>query len=186
MKHSRVRFSVRRVMVGVAVLAVASVGAYDPPTATPVGPEDPMTIAASCVGDFAEGRSWYLSVNSAGEAELTIATFPRPTRRRFLVPRQRLSELRRALAEERFLDLAGEYGQVVPDGSATTLTVTVGERSRSVRLNFLMNWVRGDKAKLREPSRAVRIAVMIRGWFDDAGAVDLRRFDRMVLDAVGK
>lgn len=32
-------------------------------------------------------------------------------------------------------------------------------------------------------SRAVRISVLIRGWFDDPEAVDLRRYDRMVLDA---
>ena len=43
--------------------------------------------------------------------------------------------------------------------------------------------IRTDKAKLREPSRAVRLLVMVRGWFDEAEAVDEREYDKMVLDA---
>ena len=34
--------------------------------------DSPLTIAVSSVGNFAKGGPWYLSVNSAGKAELTI------------------------------------------------------------------------------------------------------------------
>jgi hypothetical protein len=53
-------------------------------------------------------------------------------------------------------------------------------------LRFLMNWVHYDVAKLEEPARAIRVLNVIRGWFDDAEAVDLRKYDRMVLDAVDR
>jgi hypothetical protein len=46
-----------------------------------------------------------------------------------------------------------------------------------------MNWVQGDKGKLREACHAIRVGLLIRGWFDDAGAVDLREFDKRVLEA---
>lgn len=80
--------------------------------------------------------------------------------------------------------MAGEYGQRVPDGSEQSLTVAVGRHVNTVRIYFLMNWVADkDKAKLREPSRAVRLLVLVRGWFDAAEAVDLREYDRRVLEA---
>jgi hypothetical protein len=46
-----------------------------------------------------------------------------------------------------------------------------------------MNWVRTDKPMLREPSRVVRLLVLVRGWFEETEAVDLREFDRLVLEA---
>jgi hypothetical protein len=145
--------------------------------------EEPLTIAASTAGRFAHGSSWHLSVNSAGQAELTIDSFPERTRRRFEVPPDRLARFRQALREERFFELASDYGERVPDGSEESLTVTAGGRTRAVRVHFLMNWVHSDRAKLREPARAVRLLVLLRGWFSDPGAVDLRKYDQKVLDA---
>ena len=145
---------------------------------------DPLTISASSIGRFANGHSWYLSVNSAGRAEITINTYPERTRREFQVPNEQLDTLRAVLLQERFFDLGDEYGERVPDGSTDTLTITAGDVTKTVRIRFLMNWVQSDRARLREPSRAVRIMVLIRGWFSDAEAVDLRPYDRRVLDAV--
>ncbi len=180
----RAHFTVPRLMIAAILTALAASGRTSSQSVqTADGSDEPMTVAASCVGRFAKGRSWYLSVNSAGEAELTILTRPEPTRRRFVVPRQQLTDLRKAINEERFFGLGDEFGERVADSSKTTVTIVVGERAKSVRLRYLMNWVHGDHAKLREPSRAVRISAMIRSWFDDAEAVDLRRYDRMVLDA---
>ncbi len=146
----------------------------------------PITIDTSTVGRFTKGMSWHLNVNSPGQAELTIETFPKPTVKRFNVPKDRMAEFRKALFDERFFELASEYGQQVVDGSTKTLTVKAGERTNTVKVYFLMNWVHYDKAKLREPSRAVRLLVMLRGWIDDPQAVDLRKYDRMVLDAARK
>lgn len=147
--------------------------------------DKPLTLAVSNVGDFAKGYSWYLSVNSAGQAELTIDAPGRLVRRRFDIPNEEISLLRKVIAEEDFFGLADKYGQVVPDGSTQTLTITVGERAKSVTIQFLMNWVTAkDKQKLGDPSRAVRLLVMIRGWFEHPEAVDLRKYDRMVLNTV--
>jgi hypothetical protein len=162
------------------------------PAVTAAQLEDaPLTISVSTVGVFAKGRPWHLSVNSAGQAELTINKSPLPIgasgeviRKQFQVTKEQLGEFRKALAEERFFDLAGEYGQRVPDGSEQVVTVAAGRHANTVRIHFLMNRVASkDKAKLREPARAVRLLVLVRGWFDEAEAVDLREFGRAVLDA---
>lgn len=71
----------------------------------------------------------------------------------------------------------------MPDGSVDSLSVSMGPHIHTVKVHFLMNWVHADRAKLREPSRAVRLLVMIRGWFDEPEAVDLRKYDQIVLDA---
>lgn len=143
----------------------------------------PMTIAASCIGLFARGESWYLSVNSAGQAELTLPFTGRPAQR-FQIPRQEWDAFRKALHKERFFELAGEYGERVADGSSQTLAVTVGDTTRSVRVLYLMNWIKSDPQKLREPSRAVRLLMQVRGWISDAEAMDLRPYDQRLLDAV--
>jgi hypothetical protein len=146
--------------------------------------DQPLTLAASNVGDFAKGYSWYLSVNSAGKAELTIDTEHGKLRRQFEIPGDQRSALRRALADESFFELADEYGQRVPSGSTQTLTITAGDRVHSVQVHFLMNWVvHNDKDRLREPARAVRLLVLVRGWFADPEAVDLRKYDQKVLEA---
>ena len=145
--------------------------------------EDPLTIAVSTVGRFAKGYSWHLSVNSSGKAELTIDTFPERTRREFQIPAERLEALRKLLLQEQFFELKDEYGQIVPDGSTDTITVIAGEEVKTVKLQFLMNWANHEKSKVREPARAVRVLLLIREWFDDPNAVDLRRYDRMVVEA---
>lgn len=174
-------FVVLTIMVGALAAAAAQPGQL---AATDSQlKEAPLTISVSTVGRFSSGYSWHLSVNSAGQAELTIDTFPDRTSKRFQVSQEQLAEFRNALTAERFFELDGEYGQKVPDGSESTVTVTAGRHANTVRVHYLMNWVAADKVKLREPSRAVRLLVLVRGWFESIDAVDQRPFDRKVLDA---
>jgi hypothetical protein len=114
---------------------------------------------------------------------LSIDTVPKPTERRFEVPESELAALRDAAERERFFQLADEYGQIVPDGSTTKLSVRIGEREKTVTLRYLMNWVGSDPARLQEPARALRVFQVIRRWFDDADAVDLREEDARVIEA---
>ena len=178
---------------GVFALAAAFVagGCEAPkPAGAPAQIDDtPLTISVSTLGRFAEGRPWDLSVNSAGQAELTIGISPRPgaardpIRKQFQVTKEQLAEFRKALADERFFELAGDYGQRVPDDSEQVLTVSAGGQATTVRVHFLANWIAAkDRAKLRDPARAVRLLVLVRGWFDAAEAVDLRESGQAVLD----
>src|SRR5262245_21181521 len=181
-----------RASVLALVAVVAAVGCETPkPAVTAEQLEDvPLTISVSENGMFAKGRPWHLSVNSAGQAELTLGFSPFPVgkardpiRKQFQVSKEQMAEFRKALVDERFFELAGEYGEQVPDGSEKMVTVTAGRLANTVRVHFLMNWVAAkEKAKLREPARAVRLLVMLRGWFEEAEAVDLREYDRRVLD----
>ena len=149
----------------------------------PKGLTGPITAALTTEGRFANGRSWQLTVNADRTANLNIDSYPASASRTFAVTEAQIEELRSLLIDERFFELNEEYGQIVPDGSTRTITITCGERSHTVQLHFLMNWVRGDTSRLREPARAVRVWRHIRRWFDDAEAVDLERYDQMVLDA---
>jgi hypothetical protein len=146
----------------------------------------PLSISASEIGMFSKGDSWELQVRPNGKATLDI--FFGKKKREFEISKTQLDELRKALVKERFFDLADEYGQLVADGSTTTVTVSVDGKTKTVALKFLMNWVHDHDAaaKLQEPSRAIRVLNVIRGWFNDPDAVDLRKYDRMVLDAAAR
>ena len=147
--------------------------------------DDPVTISVSTTGDFAKGHSWHLSVNSAGQAELTVYNFesPKPLRKQFQVPKEQWAEFRKALVDGRFFDLKGEYGGQVPSGSERSITVTAGRRTHTVKVHFLRDTTPADKAELRQARGAVRLLVLVRGWFDEPEAVDLRKYDRAHLDA---
>jgi len=185
-----------RASVLALVAVFAAVGCETPkPAVTAAQLEDvPLTISVSTDGVFAKGRPWHLRVDSAGQAELTLGFSPFPVgkgrdpiRKQFQVSKEQMAEFRKALADERFFELAGEYGERVPDGSERVVTVAAGRHANTVRVHFLMNWVAAkDKAKLQEPARAVRLLVLVRGWFDAEEAVDHREYDRRVLDAVKK
>lgn len=148
----------------------------------------PLTIAASTVGRFSKGASWFLSVNSAGQAELEIWSSMHTARkqRTLQITQGQIQELEQAIEREKFFDMAPIQGQAVPDGSWSTLTIVRGDRAHTVRIGYLMNWVHSDQEKLREPARAVRVFRVIRSWFNDPEAVDGSKYDQMVLDAVPK
>lgn len=154
-------------------------------TASVNAEEKPLTLTASTSGDFAEGDSWYLSMNSAGQAELTIQAYPDAIRRQFVVSPQQRAALCETIESESFFDLAEEYGELVPDGSTQTLTITLGEHTRSIKVYYLMNWVDPtDREKLEEPDRALRILILTREWFVDPEAVNLSPYNQIVIDAV--
>jgi hypothetical protein len=177
--------TVARFLISLAILVVLPGDSGSASPSEVLDSDKPLTISASTIGRFREGCSWYLSVNSAGQAQVTLESVANRRRRNIIISVEQLGSFRKALLEVRFFELAGEYGEVVPDGSIQTLAVTLGDRTKSVRIYYLMNWVANDRAKLHEPSRAVRLLMMVRDWIKDAEAVDLRPYDQKVLDAVG-
>jgi hypothetical protein len=179
------------VRVALCVFAFAAIAAVSliflrpsvqPVTAAYEIEHDSLSISVSTVGRFGRGYSWHLHVASDGAALLTIDSFPKKTQRRFNVSKAQFVALRCTLLAERFFDLGDEYGEQVPDGSTTTISISAGDRTKTVKLRFLMNWVHHDNWRLREPRRAVKVLLLIRDWFEDPAAVDLRRYDRMVLE----
>lgn len=144
----------------------------------------PITISASESGDFAVGESWDLSVNSAGEAQLTVGW--QDTTQSLKISEQQLSELRKALIRERFFELDFQQGQNVSHGSTETLTIALPGYAKTVELKFLMNWANDEKHKLAQPARAVRVWMLIRNWFQHPQAADLRKYDQRVLDAAAE
>ena len=145
---------------------------------------EPLSITLDNEGRFAEGSPWTLTVKPDLSAILEIRAFPDKHTRAFTLTHEQMAGLRSNLLSERFFDLDNEYGQLVPDGSTQTITVQLGEQTKTAKLHFLMNWVHNDPSKLENPARAVRVWRHCRSWFSDDGAVDLGRYDQMVFDAV--
>ncbi len=144
----------------------------------------PLTIAASSEGLFPKGNSWSLSVNSAGEAELVVDTWPQLLRRKFNVTQEQLRRLSDTLDKVGFFELKDEYGQLVPDASTDTLTIVRGGKAKTIRIMYLSNWLWYDKELLREPAKVVRVFNIVRNWFEEPEAVDNRKYNQMILDAV--
>ena len=136
----------------------------------------PLTISASESGSTTNG-SWKLRVDPAGKASLKIDAVSAAKTRQFVVSQAQLDELRQALLRERFFQLANAYGEFVPDGGRTTLQISAGDVSQTVELRSLMNGADD------EPSRAVRVLQIIRGWFNDPEAFNFPKWAGIVLDA---
>jgi hypothetical protein len=146
----------------------------------------PTTVSGSCLGYFGPKPSgWYLSVNSAGEAELTLQD-GKDTRRQFRVSPEQQRALQKAILDEKFFELSEDYGDLVVDGSTRTLTICVGQMVKTVQVHYLMNGGKGDPATLREPARALRVVMLVRSWISDPDAIDLTKYDQKVLDAAGR
>jgi hypothetical protein len=83
--------------------------------------------------------------------------------------------------------LADTYGELVPDGSSDAITIVFGQRSKTVEIHFLMNWVNEAPHRLKEPSRAIRILLLTHAWlndFEELGIDRGRQQYEMVLDAM--
>ena len=139
----------------------------------------PVSVLCSIEGRFSKGNAWSLVVKPDGAARLFIEHYPRSQRRVFVVSAAQRAELARVVEVERFFALADRYGDQVPDGSTRTLTITRGNRSKTMTLGYL----RREDAKLPEIKRAVRVWNAVRKWFDDAEAVDLSAYDQRLLNA---
>jgi hypothetical protein len=188
------RFSLANVLLAMTCFALA-IGWWwtvpRPPAATYMNwpPTDagiqmlPLTISMS--EDHGMTPGWYFSVNSAGDGEMTILDEPNNIVQPVKVTAAQLKELKDLLVHEQFFALNEDYGQLVPDGGTQSLTINVGDRSKTVRIHFLGNWMSDhDTAKLRDPARALRVWMLIRSWFSHPEAPDSRKYDQRVLDAV--
>lgn len=85
----------------------------------------PLTVSVSTIGAFAKGYSWHLSVNSAGQAELTVDG-PERIQKRFQIPKDQWALFRKAVDDGQFFGLQSEYGEEVPCGSEQSITLTAG------------------------------------------------------------
>lgn len=148
----------------------------------------PITISASEVGRFRNGKSWYLSVNSAGQADLTIDNNRKGRVQRFQISDDQLNDLRRLLAfHDDFFLLDDDYGQIVPNGNTRTLTICVGGWTKTARLHFLGNWADLSQEDREGSRKAIIVWDRIRGWFEYPEAVDSRDADKQIFDtAEGK
>ncbi|WP_395741220.1 hypothetical protein [Prosthecobacter sp.] len=146
-------------------------------TATLAQAAEPLTVSMKVSGLFAKGYSWQLAIADDGAAKLTVEKPGAPVHESLQIPPARLAELRELLQRERFFDLGASYGVVVPDSSTTTLSVHVGKRTHTVELQYL----RTDDPHIEEMRRALRVSIFLRGLFQNPDAVDLRRYDEMLL-----
>ena len=146
----------------------------------------PITIAACVDGRFGDKSSWFLSVNSSGKAEVTIKSSTGDVRREFSVTDLSLRLFRELLIRERFFDLEREYGDSVPDGSTTIVSVVVGDLSQTVRVRYYMDLIENPESdELQEIVRVLRVVEKLRHWFGDKDAVYLGNYRMKAMEAAG-
>jgi hypothetical protein len=101
--------------------------------------------------------------------------------RRLVVAKSRMRELEALLTREHFFDLAETYGEAdVHD--FRSITVKLGGKSKRVVIYGAI----GRETRTDELSRALRVAVAVRGLFDWPAALDSRKDDEAVLHRLSK
>jgi hypothetical protein len=148
-----------------------------------------ITIAMCSDGGHSP-NAWELSLNSNGEAVLLSNPFAEPPiSHAFQFSNEQLQAIRNLLISEQFFDLKDRYGDLVPDGSSETLTIVVGQHSKSVTFDFL-RWDPSDPnydaAQLRETARGLRVWLALRDGFPAVTMADERPFLRRALQAAEK
>lgn len=133
--------------------------------------EDPMTIAAGYTGTFNAGYSWFVSINSSGNASVHIQISNISVTSEFKVADSIIDEIKQAVSVPDFFSGPTSYGDVVLDGRTQSLTVVVGQESRSVRIEQIADYVNTQKnteketKELRDLSNLLRIMNCCRDCF---------------------
>ena len=153
-----------------------------------------ITIAMSVATvEWSQEIRWSLSINSRGQANLTIGPSGEPDETyEFSVSQEQFDQLREALIQERFFELASGQGYRGLHDISETITIVIGQGqfggdyAKTVRVNSLRNWLVDDQEKLREPARALRVLLLIRSWFNHPRATDPQDFYQQVIAAAAK
>ncbi len=188
----RIRFSLINSLLVLTCVALAigwwsTVELPRSPFSTPDYPNEyailelPLTCSLNL--NVGLGPSWYFSVNSAGQGELTTRYAEDSTQKIQITPAQ-MKELRELLVREKFFELQDQYGELVPDGGSQITTITVGNWTHSVQIDYLGNWMRsGSTEQMRQPVRALRVWNLIAGWIKTPDAAESSKYNQRVIDA---
>jgi hypothetical protein len=194
--YPRLRFSLANALLATASIAFA-VGWWatahrkeNSPTSArrfrPAGGdffELPITISASEVGRFAKGKSWYLSVNSVGQATVTIDGDLNHAKQ-FTVTPEQLAGIRQAAQFLDFFLLDGDYGEFSMNGDLRTMTVSIGKYSNTVRIHSFKNIDLSDRTKLLRLMPVINSWNKIRELVTFPEAADSRSEDQLLSNAV--
>lgn len=144
--------------------------------------ENPLTLSARCSGLSDRGYSWHLSVNAAGEGVLFVHTVPNRTMRKLKIEPEQFRILREEIFEEDFFSLENNIGESIPSSGKRSVSITIGHTTKSIHINFLQTERTLDNLEAyNQASRAIRVQMIIRSWFDDPNAFDFRSHDERFL-----
>lgn len=145
----------------------------------------PLTIAVSWHGPTnIPGRMpmWFLSINSAGEGELTSRITEDDTQVSFKVSPKAMAAFRVNLVKDRFFELKDKYGDIRIHGSTVYITIVCGEFTKRVQIEDFGRALReGDGKSLREGSRAVRCAIVAADLYGEKLSASLKNEFKEVL-----
>lgn len=147
--------------------------------------ELPITVSASEVGRFAKGKSWYLSVNSAGQATVTVDGDLKHARQLMVTPEQ-VAGIRQAAQFLDFFMLDGDYGEFEPFGNVRTISITIGRFTNTVRIHSLKNVDLSDRTALLRLMPVINFWNKVRELIPFPEAADSRPDDQILSNAVRK
>lgn len=167
----------------VALLAVAlsAFGWNQMPSSSAI--DLPITISASAAGGMQFHKSWFLSVNSEGDAVLTIDMLE-PKGFKFSVSKERLRRIQKLVQTGRFSTNPMWIGRGSPDDVICSLTITRGGRTWMFTYQSVSDYSK-DSETVEQIRRAYALRHEVRGWLDELNDtvefLDMREHDRIVL-----
>lgn len=151
--------------------------------------EQPLTIAASCEGDFIEQRSWFLSIASSGSGELTVLEYNGEAYAKAVeISKEEIRALRKVIEDANYFELKEtEFGKLASGGPICSLAITEGRKTTVVQLKYMLGLhelrERNDQKGIRdypEALRAMRVFGKVRSLLNDSRAYDPRAdWDRL-------
>jgi hypothetical protein len=113
----------------------------------------PITVSMSNNASY----PWYLSINSAGQAELSIDT-PTPNRHTFELSESDMEVIRKAIETKSFFEIDSQCGLAIPSSPITSITIVLGMRAHTVHLGSISALLRSGKQDgLEQPRRLIHI-----------------------------
>jgi hypothetical protein len=146
----------------------------------------PITVTLSDDGGMRVSDSWFATVNSAGAGLLEIRDLDSPERADFTVSESQFTQLREAMIAEHFFALPDEVGDAVPDAPTETITVVLGQYSKTVRIQYLGNLANvpphiSSRQPQLEAARTLRVWLLARAWVNHPRASDSSQYARRAL-----
>ena len=148
-------------------------------------PVPPITVAASCVGDFIDYSNWFISIASNGSSEVTVLVRGGEIEAWSMeLTQDQMKSLRELTRETRYFKLKGaEFGRLASDVPVCSLAITIGNNTKVVRIQDIrgprelkeLNDQKGIE-EYPEAVRAMRVFEEVRSLIDDTRAYDPRPY----------
>ena len=124
---------------------------------------------------------WSLEINDPGVNTLLLYSEILAGAKTIVVTPDRIDAVRKALSQERFVELKDSYGEMLLHGPERTIEIWMEGQHKRVEILTISPDMNFSATERSEIGRALRAWAAIRGCFDAPGALDSRSEDKEFL-----